>query len=208
MRLLHPSARSIQQGAIFNCVLEPGYEDCKCCGIVMTARCDLEHNKYTVINFLPIVPFAAWIERVHCRILAKRLLTEIKKDIEIQLSKKGVSAQLRQTFPLIDIIQKETTGAERDRLLEKHSRIGILQTALTPDTSPCAVARQVITLAGKQSDRLIEELIQQKLAGVRFLRCDRCPRCLSNGLSSPPAKHANDGFRADRKHCRWFYYRR
>ena len=55
MRLEHPKSGKLQQGALFNCVLVSGYEGCPCHGLVLTARCDLEHGKYSVINYLPVV---------------------------------------------------------------------------------------------------------------------------------------------------------
>jgi hypothetical protein len=169
MRLEHPQAGRIQQGGIFNCLLEPGYSEYRCHGIVLTARCDLEHNKQSVINFLPILPFRAWVERALCRILAQRLTREISRAVEKQLREKGVSDQVLTTFPLADIATRETRGRERDELLKRVEELDLVRSAAGELTSKCSVVSDVIRIAGKRADRLVEEMIQQKLQDYYFL---------------------------------------
>ncbi len=169
MRLDHPQAGKLQQGAIFNCAAISGYENCKCSGVVMTARCDLEHGKQSVINYLPVVPFSAWAQRSLSAILARRLRNEIDKDITNQLTKKGITDTLRATFPLRDIISHETTGAEKKGLLEKLDQLQVVDQELVLAGNFSPNARRIFNLAGKRCDRLIDELIQQKLGEFYFL---------------------------------------
>jgi hypothetical protein len=169
-RLEHPEANKIQQGAIFNCVVVPDYDNCKCSGIVLTARCDLEHNKHTVVNYLPVVEFKDWARRSLCSILAARMRHELQEAINAALVKKGVSTQIRETFPLVDVIQRETKGAEQAALLEKCEQLQLVSSVTPRSSSLCKEAKEILSIAGKKCDKVIEELIQHKLGEFYFLQ--------------------------------------
>lgn len=169
MRLDHPKAGQIQQGSVINCIAVPGYEDCNCHGIVLTARCDLAHAKQTVINFAPVVCFSDWLHRGFSYLLAKRVRASLLSAIKENLDRKQVSDFVRRTFPLRDIISKETTGKEQEALLakcdqlEQVEKMAALGGAFNPRT------KQLVEIAGKESKRLIEELVGFKLAEYYFL---------------------------------------
>ena len=169
MRLLHPTAERLAQGAIFNCVPVFGYENCKCSGIVLTARCDLEHNKHSVVNFLPIVRFTDWSQRSLCQILARTMRKELAKEIDDTLIRKGISLKLRATFPLADIIETETAGAERKTLLEKVKALALTSRVEELRGAFCPEAKALIKLAGKKCERLLEDLVHQRLSEYYFL---------------------------------------
>jgi hypothetical protein len=174
-RLIHPEANKVQQGSIFNNVVVPGYENCKCCGIVLTARCDLEHGKHNLINYLPVVRFTDWASRALPFILARRLRTELKNEITKALIKRGVSALIRETYPLIDVINQETQGSERATLLQKAGQLEVVARAASRSGDFCPETKEILTIAGKKTDKLVEELIQQKLGEYYFLEAtDAC----------------------------------
>ena len=171
MRLKHPEAATIEQGAIFNCTVVPGYKSCKCWGIILTARCDLEHNKHSVTNYLPIVRFSDWLQRGVPNILSRRLRPALEKDIAHQLKIKGVSERLYAIFPLEDVIRQETKGSDQTNLLAKCANLRIVSSTASQVDGLCSEAKEVIRISGKQCDKLIEELIEQKLGEYYFLDC-------------------------------------
>lgn len=169
MRLEHPEAGRLQQGAIFNCAIVPGYDDCPCFGLVLTARCDLEHAKHTVVNYLPVVRFSDWARKNLCALLAKRLGVDLEKQITSALSKKGVSDKVRETFPLREVILKETAGIEQEALLLKCTNLEVLTKVAHYDEPHRDDASTIITLAGKNAEKLVEDLIKQRLPEYYFL---------------------------------------
>ena len=169
MRLEHPEAHKAQQGAIFNCVNVTGYEGCQCYGLVLTARCDLEHNKQSVINYLPVVRFRDWAARSLVQLLSKRSYNELGQNIARDLDKKGISSRIRNIFPLEDIISREFKGREQTSLLENLRKYRLAQDALSQNGAYYPNASELIRDSGRKCDKLIEELIEQKLGEYYFL---------------------------------------
>jgi hypothetical protein len=169
MRLEYPQAGNIQQGAIFNCVVVSRYEKCKCHGIVLTARCDLAHQKYSVISYLPIVRFSDWVQREMSYLLAKRLHADFTKSITKTLISKRVSEKVQGTYPLKEIILKESKGKEQATLLDKCNQIDLLLRVISLGGRFCPEWKSVIQIEVKQCDSVIKELIQQKLGEYYFL---------------------------------------
>jgi hypothetical protein len=169
MRLQHPKAGKIQQGALFNCVVVPGYENCDCHGIVLTARCDLEHEKQTVINYLPVVPFSDWVPREMSYLLARRLRKSLDSSISTALTKRGVSKLIHETFPIQDIIERETTGKEKDVLLLKCAHLKLAEKVVSLGGAFSDDSKALIRIDEKQCDSLVRELLQHKLGGYYFL---------------------------------------
>lgn len=169
MRLEHPQAGKIQQGALFNCALVPGYEGCPCHGLVLTARCDLEHGKHSVINYLPVVRFSDWATREMCYLLAKRLQKSVEGQINKTLSDRKVTPYVLSTFPLRGIVERATSGKERVNLLAKLEQNKLIEAVLSLRGRRSLHCHDLICVDGKQADTLIRELIQGKLPEYYFL---------------------------------------
>jgi hypothetical protein len=169
MRLDHPISQKVQQGAVFNCLRVPDYDNCACYGIVLTARCDLEHAKSSVINFLPIVRFSDWIRREMCYILAKRLYVDVKQSIDALLDKNQVSNAVRTTFPLRDIIGKQKNAKDQTTLLQKCDQLELISAALASGGAYFPESKSLASINIKVTDIVIRELITQKLAEYYFL---------------------------------------
>jgi hypothetical protein len=116
MRVGPPRAAKLTQGSIFSCVANPMYQGCKCYGLVITRRCHLEHNNYDVINYVPVVQYKDWVERDMTSLLAKRIVGSIRSQIRDRLSGIPSIDMLLKTFPLEDVVDRETTGGKRDEL--------------------------------------------------------------------------------------------
>lgn len=59
---LSPS-HGLSQGDIVAGLSADGYQDAQTYGIIITARCDLAHEKAPLINYVPVVPVRDWFHR-------------------------------------------------------------------------------------------------------------------------------------------------
>ena len=169
MRLEHPKSGKFQQGSLFNCVLVPGYEGCPCHGLVLTARCDLEHGKSSVVNYLPVVRFSDWAKREMCFLLARRIHKSVQGTINKALSDKKVTKFVLDTFPLRTIIEKETSGRDRENLLAKLVQLQVIEAVISLGGRHTSQSSELIQIDGKHCDTLIRELIQGKLSEYYFI---------------------------------------
>ena len=101
--------------------------------------------------------------------MSRRLRPALEKDITRQLKSKGISEALYTVFPLEDVIRQETKGSEQANLLAKCAHLKLVSNISAKVDGLCPVAKDIISLAGKQCDKLIEELIEQKLGEYYFL---------------------------------------
>jgi hypothetical protein len=62
MKIRRPILGSLTQGVIFSCALAEKYRSKEVHGLIVTARCDLEQEKYPTLNYLPIVTLDDWLE--------------------------------------------------------------------------------------------------------------------------------------------------
>ena len=169
MRLEHPRSGKIQQGAFFNCALVSGYEGCPCHGIVLTARCDLEHDKHTIINYLPIVRFTDWSHRDMCYALAKRIHKSVYSSITSALDRQKVSRYIQDTFPLRDIILKETTGKQQESLLERLGHLEVIERIVALGGRFSSYRDALVSIDQKAGDAIVKDLIQGRLAEYYFI---------------------------------------
>ena len=169
MRLEYPEPNKAQQGAIFNCVNVVGYEGCQCYGLILTARCDLEHNKQSVINYLPVVRFRDWAARSLVNILSRRSCSELAQDIDSRLDQKQITSRIRETFTLEDIVTREFADKDQNALLDKLRKYKLLKNVLLLNGSYCHNAGDVIREAGRKCDTIIKELVEQKLGEYYFI---------------------------------------
>lgn len=71
-----PEINRIDQGLIFDGCIAEAYSNCDVLGIIITARCDLAHNKAPVYNYLPIVQFNDWLSHDGFDLLQKQATIE------------------------------------------------------------------------------------------------------------------------------------
>jgi hypothetical protein len=176
MRLTLPKANSIEQGSIFSCARAPSLPHCQSWGIVMTARCDLEHRKNSAVNYLPIIRFQDYLTTDFVQTIARRSIKQNESDIHKALKQKEVTDGCLSTYPLRTIIDRETTSKQRQMLLDKLDFIEAAR-AIIIDSPPYA-PKQVSTIlvnASKPANTLITELIKQQLPEHYFLEAvDTC----------------------------------
>lgn len=168
-RIRLPENGKLQQGALINCIAVPTYDGCDCHGLVLTARCDLEHEKNTVVNYLPVVRFSDWIHRGMAYLVARRLRKSLDSSITKALRQKGVSEFVRATFPLKEIIMRETIGEEQKRLLTKWDQLKLVDAVLSLNGTFCQDSKELFQVEKGHCESLTKDLIQHKLGEYYFL---------------------------------------
>lgn len=169
MRLSHPSNGLIEQGAIFTNPIIERYLSCKTWGIVLTARCDLAHQKSNILNFIPIVDFDDWLKRDFTKVLADRIRKNQEKKVD-QLSQKfEITSFIRSTFSKNDIIKKCVPEKERKSYLEELEKMEIIDEALAQNGSAFEKSEKFLKFFKKESEKIIDDLLGHRLPGYYFL---------------------------------------
>jgi hypothetical protein len=61
MNLLNTKIGKLDQGTIFTCARAERYHGVPVYGLVITARCDIDQQKYPVLNYIPVVSLVDWL---------------------------------------------------------------------------------------------------------------------------------------------------
>src|SRR5438067_1230949 len=94
----YPSAGELTQGTIFTCAASEEYLDTAPRGLVITARCDVAHGKATVISYVPLVSFRAWLFRDGLRLLTSRILAASRGAMRSALRDAGLAESMLETI--------------------------------------------------------------------------------------------------------------
>ena len=93
----------ITQGTIFNCVNFNGYDGCNVFGLIITARCDIAQNKFSVLNYLPVVKLQDWLVRDGLEILIANQKKEHVGQLKNFLKNANLSESLLISISLDEI---------------------------------------------------------------------------------------------------------
>jgi len=160
------------QGTIFACGVAEEYDGCPVHGVVITARCDVAHDKVRVHSYLPVVTLDDWLHRDGRIALAHRLLKEATGRMQAALRDAHYSPTVLETEqPQVVLESLFPSGSDRSlrARFEKgceHFDLACRSLASAPSHKMCLdVARQ----APKLRDGLVSELVHNKLSGFYFL---------------------------------------
>ena len=165
----------ITQGTIFSCAAAERYEDTNVFGLTITARCDVAQEKYHILNYLPVVPLADWLQNDGLDIMIDRERKEIMGNIRSIMKEASVSSSLIDAIGLTSIAETHfpigtSTKAEkaRNERFSKHvSRHTDLSDASLADRMSC------LSWFRKHSPPRIKELVTElskhTLQGYYFL---------------------------------------
>lgn len=73
--------REFTQGSIFNCANSEKYPTDDILGLVITARCDIENDKVSHFNYLPLIPFSIWKNNELVQIIKEQKLRTLEKEL-------------------------------------------------------------------------------------------------------------------------------
>lgn len=166
----------LTQGSIFSCAQAEDYAGCPVHGLVITARCDITHDKAAVFNYLPVVRFDDWIHRDFLSILLTRSETDAQQQFINLLKGNNISERVFAThsphqiassfFP--EQTENKTLKKARPSAIECVRRFDLIERT----KKSTANERMALTLAAeypKLKDRIIKECVHQQLPGYYFL---------------------------------------
>lgn len=174
MSIVRPLLGRLNQGCIFTCASAENYVGCRVHGFVITARCDIEQDKFPVLNYLPIVNLDDWLERDGFDILHSRLVAETEGaldgllkefDIPKSLLNSQSLEQIKEAFfpePFTD----KASRTKSERLTKTIAKLSELQAA---HDAQIASPSSLFGINERASGQLIRELIHNKLSGHYFL---------------------------------------
>ena len=169
-----PLLGQLNQGSIFTCARASRYPAVKVHGVVLTARCDLEQDKFNVLNYVPVVGLADWLEVDGFEILASRAASDLESRIESALKSIGLPKSIMLAQTPASILQHYIRTAAADKkvkaseqkfveLAERANKIEIWTKGF------CLEARDIFDECESLKKQLIKELIHQRLTGYYFL---------------------------------------
>jgi hypothetical protein len=85
------------QGTIFSGALAEDYVGCAVCGIVITARCDVSHDKVSRYTYLPLVKTCNWLERDGVELSLERATKDLWNTFASHLKTCGLTERLLDT---------------------------------------------------------------------------------------------------------------
>ena|ERR1035437_6615957 len=157
-----PRDRFLTQGTIFTCAVAEDYAGCETYGLIITARCDIAHEKARAYNYLPIVTLDDWLRRDGRIILAERLRSDAMEKMEKLLKHNSFAESIltTQTPRLILNTLFQVKESKVARSFADHCETyDVATTALTcPDAW-----RALANFAPGPAAGLIKELVAHKV---------------------------------------------
>jgi hypothetical protein len=162
-----------RQGVVFSGAVADGYTGCDVAGLIITAHCDLAHDKVPVVNFIPVVRVADWLLRDYAHLLSKRLFAEGMASIAEVLRQAGLSTSLLETETIATVAQLIDQTALLPKVKERAATlcnsIELCAKASIDDVVDKATAAQLVSVNPKLHRRTLRELMEQTLGGYYFL---------------------------------------
>jgi hypothetical protein len=174
MTIKEPLLGHLNQGSIFSCAKAERYSNCVVYGLVLTARCDLEQDKYNVLNYAPAVSLRDWLkvdgyELVLSRAsadLASRTASALKTiDLPASILNSQTPASILETYIRAENADKKLRRAET-KFVELNQRVQQLARwtqGYTIDN------KDIFEHCGPIAQTIVKELIHHRLAGYYFL---------------------------------------
>jgi hypothetical protein len=174
MKILRPLLGRLTQGSIFSCASAEGYAGCEVYGFVITARCDVEQDKFPILNYVPIVKLDDWLDREGFDILSSRLRADLEGAISALLSQCKIAINILESQSLRDIesaffsepyTSKEIKSA-KDRFSGLIARNELIDQI---ELNRLNQSGKLYEINDKSASALLKELIQHKITGYYFL---------------------------------------
>ena len=171
--IANPGRGLMTQGTLFSCAVAADYGWCATYGIVITARCDIAHDKVQVHNYLPVVALDDWLHRDGRILLARRLMSEAIGVMSGVLKESGFSPLILDTQSprnILDTLYPTSTGGKFRERFEKGCTRFELGTRCLDSLPSEKLSVSLGKEAPKLRDALLGELVRNTLSGFYFLK--------------------------------------
>lgn len=152
----------ITQGTIFSNVNAEDYSSNEVYGLIINARCDLEHGKFRKVSYLPIVQLDHWMAQDGLTLARERLEKDYMNSIQQKLVMNGHSANLL-TFIEPDTIKNKLLKDDRNICLTLDKYISMKETK--NQMLPSIINADITKVLKKVK----ADLLDYKLPGFYFL---------------------------------------
>lgn len=132
-----PKVGEITQGAIFSGAHSYSFSDVECFGVVITARCSIDHGKMPRYHYLPVIPFSKWKEQDFYRLLKKEVYNNHLNKLNTLLRNYSLSTNVCDYFDLSHI--KDTLSPLFSKEKDRKSFIETIDTLLSLNNSSCGL---------------------------------------------------------------------
>ena len=119
MPIKEPLLGQLNQGSIFSCAKAERYPKCKVGGVVLTARCDLEQDKYNVLNYAPVVSLADWLKIDGYELMVSRVATDLNSRIQSALKTVELPSSILNSQTPATILETCIRAHDADKRLKK-----------------------------------------------------------------------------------------
>jgi len=170
----YPSPHKLTQGTIFTCAASEDYPTSEVRGLVITARCDVEHGKAPVISYLPLVKFQDWLFQDGVRILASRILASSRGVMKAAIRDAGLTDSIFDTLStnvvrehLSSLTEKaQKAASKRYNDAEKLTVTVKAALAAAPGTK---AAREFFDSQQKEYRKIVSDLLSNGIADYHFI---------------------------------------
>lgn len=170
----YPSTTELTQGTIFTCAASEDYPDAAPRGLVITARCDVAHGKASVISYVPLISFRAWLFRDGLRLLASRIVAASRGAMRSALRDAGLAESMLDTLSPATVrvqLAKLTEKPERNAA-KRYADAEVLKDAADVALSAASGAKAVADLFDaqpKEYQRMLQELLSNGISDCHFV---------------------------------------
>jgi len=119
MAVKQPLLGQLSQGSIFSCARAERYPGCNVSGVVLTARCDLEQDKYNVLNYAPVVSLTDWLKVDGYEIILSRAAADLYSRIESALKAIDLPTSILNSQTPATILERYIRAPSTDKKLKK-----------------------------------------------------------------------------------------
>lgn len=166
-----PKDRGLNQGIIFIGAIAEQYQECAVYGLIITARCDIAQDKVHLYNYLPVVPFSAWMEKDFLHIIIPAIKNDLLQSVKNLLKNSGFSDSILLSATPTEIYQKLIKGYATKKTKDNFEKyLSQLQKVegIEKEFDKGKLVAIVNEFSGIR-DGLLKRLVNQNLNGYYFL---------------------------------------
>ena len=161
------------QGTIFSCAVAEQYKNYEVHGIIITARCDISHEKNGIQTYLPIIKFQDWLTSDFIYIFKDRLIKNILDSLCSELKNNGYNESIiKMQTPrnilnaLFDKTKDLKVWGKVDKLVTRYESIEKIMIPSSYNTIVKIVKHKDNESVAK---KIFEQLVEQKISGYYYL---------------------------------------
>lgn len=172
MQLSDAKIGKLNQGVIFTCGRAERYRDVPVFGLVITARCDIDQEKYPVLNYLPVVGLDEWLRFDGFDLLQAQVRKDCAAKLKELITGHGIAESVLTAHTPRELLQDFCSGVNK-----KQKEISRFEACV--ERHEMAFSELDVFDHKKYSEffekfapfksALVSDLIKQKISGYYFI---------------------------------------